>query len=305
MKTMFPWIGGKSYLLPYLNPYPKHNLFVDVFGGSGAVALNYNGTGQVVYNDINSRVVNFYRQLRDNPERLQEMAKVFGILDSRDIFKEYLKPVSNELTDATMFMYVATHCYRGMHDTFHAIDEKYHKAFWNKVQNLMSFWQIVKKWHIECRDYKDAIKRFGVHKNTLLYCDPPYAVGTAYYNRMSGTENLETFQIDDLVQALLKCNAKIILSYDNLEPLQPLLKKGFNYTIINRLNKHGGQAGQIQETKIEYVLRNFKTNRKIDEYFLLSDSENDGICSNCEYSNSDDLEHCYDCSNCSNYKEAQ
>lgn len=267
MRTMFPWIGGKAYLLPFLKPYPKHDLFVDVFGGSGAVSLNYNGGQQVVYNDINSRVVNYYRQLRDNPDALIETARVFGILDSKDLFKEYLKPAPDSLIDAACYMYVALHSYRGIQDTFHALDPKYHRAFFNKTENLLSFWQIVKNWHIENMDYKDAIKRFGKSRNTLLYCDPPYNIGTDYYNRMSGTENLDLFKIEELVDLLLKTDSKVMLSYDNLDPLKPLIEeKGYNVQVIQRLNKAAASNGNKQQCVTEYVLRNFKTTHKIDEY---------------------------------------
>ena len=69
----FGWYGGKyshlDWLLPLL-PESKH--FCDIFGGSAAVLINREPSPVETYNDLDGEVVNFFRVLRNNKDRLIE-----------------------------------------------------------------------------------------------------------------------------------------------------------------------------------------------------------------------------------------
>jgi DNA adenine methylase len=265
--TLFPWIGGKFYLLEHLYPLPTHDVFIDVFGGSGVVSLNYKGSGRVVYNDINSRVVNFYKCLAKDPEFLMKLCYTKGLLDSKELFKEYQATVDNLMEDAARYFYVGQHSYRGLQDTFHEIeiDRKRHEVFLNKVKMLKAFWRTVKTWQIENIDYKDLIKRCQKQPNTLMYLDPPYSIGTEYYDRMPGNPQ-KPFDINEMVEALIDCQCKVMISYDDLEPLEPLVDLGYSVQKIKRVQRANVAKGKGKEEVAEYILRNFKTTRKIDEF---------------------------------------
>jgi DNA adenine methylase len=61
-KAPITWFGGKSRQLHWLLPlFPPHQVFVDVFGGSGAVLLGKPPSPVDVYNDIDGRLVNLFR----------------------------------------------------------------------------------------------------------------------------------------------------------------------------------------------------------------------------------------------------
>ena len=74
----FRYYGGKNSHLGFILPLlPEDAVFVaDVFGGSGAIALNCFKVSdgrphpQVIYNDFDSRLVTFFRVLRKHPEEL-------------------------------------------------------------------------------------------------------------------------------------------------------------------------------------------------------------------------------------------
>lgn len=69
----FGWYGGKfshlSWLLPLL---PKCHHYCEPFAGSGAVLLNRMPSPVETYNDLDGEVVNFFRVLRDEKDRLVE-----------------------------------------------------------------------------------------------------------------------------------------------------------------------------------------------------------------------------------------
>lgn len=66
MKAPFMWVGSKfSYLADIIPLLPRRKAWVDHFGGSGVVSLNYPDTDLMVFNDRHSGVVDFYRCVRD------------------------------------------------------------------------------------------------------------------------------------------------------------------------------------------------------------------------------------------------
>src|SRR5579884_454089 len=69
----FGWYGGKfnhlNWLLPLL---PECHHYCEPFGGSGAVLLNRDPSPVETYNDLDNEVVNFFRVLRQQKEKLLE-----------------------------------------------------------------------------------------------------------------------------------------------------------------------------------------------------------------------------------------
>ena len=70
----FRYFGGKNTHLDFLLPlFPVDACrVIDVFGGSGAVALNL-PQGQhrrITWNDVDSRLYHFFKTLRDRPRGL-------------------------------------------------------------------------------------------------------------------------------------------------------------------------------------------------------------------------------------------
>ena len=72
-KIAFGWYGGKyshlDWLLPLL-PETKH--YCEPFGGSAAVLVNRPPAPVETYNDVDGELVNFFRVLRDDKEKLLE-----------------------------------------------------------------------------------------------------------------------------------------------------------------------------------------------------------------------------------------
>jgi DNA adenine methylase len=69
----FGWYGGKFSHLAWLLPLlPKCHHYSEPFAGSGAVLLNRAPSPIETYNDLDGEVVNFFRVLRDEKEKLVE-----------------------------------------------------------------------------------------------------------------------------------------------------------------------------------------------------------------------------------------
>ena len=70
-KPFIPWVGGKEKLAPYVRQVlpPKPKVYVEPFGGSGAILLGLpaSKTRIDVYNDFNADLVNLFVCVRDSP----------------------------------------------------------------------------------------------------------------------------------------------------------------------------------------------------------------------------------------------
>jgi DNA adenine methylase len=69
----FGWYGGKFSHLDWLLPLlPDCHHYCEPFAGSGAVLLNREPSPVETFNDLDGEVVNFFRVLREQKERLVE-----------------------------------------------------------------------------------------------------------------------------------------------------------------------------------------------------------------------------------------
>src|SRR5579862_9703232 len=73
-RTVFPYYGGKTMMLPaLLQLLPPHQTYVEAFGGSGTLLLNKGRSENEleIYNDFESELVNFFTVLRDRGRELE------------------------------------------------------------------------------------------------------------------------------------------------------------------------------------------------------------------------------------------
>ena len=69
----FGWYGGKYSHLDWLLPlFPVCTHYCEPFAGSGAVLMNREPSPVETYNDLDGEVVNFFRVLREQKEKLVE-----------------------------------------------------------------------------------------------------------------------------------------------------------------------------------------------------------------------------------------
>src|SRR5690606_31014690 len=97
-KIAFGWYGGKyshiDWLLPLL---PETQHYCEPFGGSAAVLVNRKPSPVETYNDIDGELVNFFRVLREDKDKLLE---VIGLTPfSREEFELAIQEPTKGLSD--------------------------------------------------------------------------------------------------------------------------------------------------------------------------------------------------------------
>lgn len=222
MTTALSWYGGKTLILTAILKVIEtinHNLFCDVFGGSGAVVLGKKSQKGDVYNDINSGLYNFMWVLRNQPDALTQVLKL------TPYSKQELQACANWMTE-TDPVEKARQFFVATQQSFSA---KGAQAGWSsgRVSNRgltkqVSGWLTkvddklpamiakVRELQVDQLDFEACIDKYDA-PTTLFYLDPPYLPATraakkVYDHEMSYAEH------ERLVKILSGIKGKAILS---------------------------------------------------------------------------------------------
>lgn len=183
--TALGYLGSKFSYLPWLLPLlKKTKSWVDLFGGSFVVTINKEPSPIETYNDINKDLVNFFIQLRDNPQELVDLLYLTphsrseydnawhseGDTDIERARKFFVRLTQSFLATGTQNerkgWSVATKQSRCR------ISEKTSKYI-NRIDGLQDVIERIRRVQIECRDYKWVLGSYD-SVDTMFYADPPY-----------------------------------------------------------------------------------------------------------------------------------
>jgi DNA adenine methylase len=223
-RIAFGWYGGKFSHLTWLLPLlPACHHYCEPFAGSAAVLLNREPSPVESYNDMDGEVVNFFRVLR---EQKQKLIEAIGLTPfSREEFYRAVTTNGEPLSDlerARRFFVCARQTRTGLAQTASL-------GRWANCKNTSRAGMsgVVSRWlgsiedlpeialrllrvQIENRPALEVIKLYD-DKSTLFYCDPPYVHETrgdrrAYRFEMSGDDHRH------LAKALDRCKGKVAVS---------------------------------------------------------------------------------------------
>jgi len=227
LKAPFIWQGGKTKSLKHLMDHiPYTKVYVEPFGGSGAVLLARRASKLEVFNDRNSGLIDFYLALKGS--RFEELMETIRYtLSSRELFAKYQGSyidTKDPIERAAMWFYLQQTSFAGLGRSWgRATSHKVINA--NKIhKNLPDFPAIhdrLKNVQIENLDFEKCLVDYD-SPETVFYLDPPYL----------NTKNLYTYEWtrDDqlrLLKRIFECEGTVILS-GYTEPLNDLFP--FDYT---------------------------------------------------------------------------
>ena len=207
----FGYYGGKfshlDFILPLLPDTYAH--YCEPFGGSAAVLINRKPAPAETYNDLDSEVVNFFRQLREHGE---ELVRLIGLtpfskeeLDSACVAEEV-----SDMERARRFFILARQTRAGVTNvercnwahcvlTSRAGMAAAVSRWLGSVEGLPEIVQRLQRVQIEHSPAVDVIRRFD-SPQTLFYCDPPYVHETrgdirVYKHEMTDGEHEELAKV--------------------------------------------------------------------------------------------------------------
>jgi len=249
----FGWYGGKFSHLEWLLPLlPTCHHYCEPFAGSGAILLNRPPSPVETYNDLDGEVVNFFRVLRQEKDRLIEAIGLTPFSREEFLLACQLDPDQPSLERARRFYVRARQVRTGLAQTASV-------GRWANCRNTSRSGMsgVVSRWlggiddlpiiaerllrvQIENRPAADVIPLYDT-PDTLFYCDPPYVHLTrsdtsAYGYEMTDDEHRTLAAVLNHVKGMVA-----ISNYqcDLMEELYPAPK----------WNKHVAAAKTIHSTK--------------------------------------------------------
>lgn len=228
------YMGNKYKLLKQMLPlFPKEcETFVDAFGGSGVVSMNYQGMKQTIYNETNDNVVGLIKMIQG--ENLDELNQYY--LDKRNTYNlreksskqpnlnkegylklrdDYNKQENKNYKDLFLLL-----CYSMNHLMRFNSKNEFNASNGNTSYNEKNLQQL--------KDMQKCFKNVIVlNKNVFdlnfdelkesdfIYFDPPYLNTTAVYNEkraFGGWDINDDYKMFDVLEELDKRGVKWGLS---------------------------------------------------------------------------------------------
>ena len=272
-KIAFNYFGGKFSWLKHLYDYFPNDFIhlVDVFGGSFAVTLNYEGKVVKTANEINASITNFFQVLRDHESELLQLLELTPC--SKEEYNRCWETSPNKIEAARRF-------YVRLRQSIFSLGASRKSKGWHmaKTQFNAKGGETVSKWNnalpklhevakdlrkniqitnFDCLECIDCIDFEGA----FFYCDPPYP----YETRASKNDyafEFTTKQHELLAEKLHSIKGLAMVSSYNSELYERLYKDWTKIKLPTK--KNNIRSGEVQEVLwFNYPLE--KTSKYIKE----------------------------------------
>lgn len=240
----FPWYGGKAYYADWLiSRFPRHRVYIEPFGGAANVLLRKSPSPVEVFNDLDARVVGFFRVLRDRASFDEFVRRLQLTPYARAAFEEALAEPQGGAADdpieaARRFFVRCRQSIGGLgmsklYPSHWALSLRTRRAMAEPVSKYLSaiegLEEVATRFRsvaIERMPAIDLIAKYDAKRpddEVFLYCDPPYVPATRHGGNAS-TYGVEMTHEDhaSLLERLRGCVAKVMVSdyphelYDDL-----------------------------------------------------------------------------------------
>lgn len=219
MRAILKYPGAKNRIANWICSYiPKHEVYLEPFAGSLAVLFNKPRCHIETVNDLHGEVVNFFRILRDKPEKLKQLIELTPY--SRDEYDFAYQDAESDIERARRF---CVRCWMGF-----GCANLYHNGFksgqqskspnparaWAELPDIMALAaERLRGVQIENLPALEILKRYNT-SDVFIYADPPYLHGTRknYLYKQEMTD----YEHEELLWALLSHPGPVMISgYDN------------------------------------------------------------------------------------------
>lgn len=257
MNAILKYPGSKWRIADWIiSHFPQHHSYLEPFAGSLAVLFNKPLSNIETINDLNLDVVNFFRCIREEPERLAKIIEATPY--SRNEYDNMFAAdePADDYEKARQFL---TKCWQGhghranqykvgWKNDVQGRERAYAMKHWNELpERILLAAERLKQVQIECMPAVELIKRFRF-PGVLIYADPPYLMETrtAHVKTQYSHEMLDEQSHIELLEILLQHPGPVIISgYESKLYKEMLEGKGWTKATISRndgLNKARTEA---------------------------------------------------------------
>lgn len=195
IKSPLNYVGGKYKLLPQIIPlFPDEiSTFIDLFSGGANVGINVNAD-KIVFNDINTKINEFFRYLQDHEidnvlEQIKYYIDQYQLSKTNEIgfkqFREDYNKNPNPVMLYTLVSYSFNYQFRFNNEMqFNNPFGRNRSHFSKRMENnLIKFMTKLNTINAEFTDdYFTKLDLSKLDSNSFVYADPPYLITTGSYN---------------------------------------------------------------------------------------------------------------------------
>lgn len=233
------WAGGKRHILDdimrRLPPKDRFDKYFEPFFGGGAVFFALEPSNGNI-NDINSRLMNFYEQIRDGPEQIIEANRQLDKEleghsedEQKEIYYKY-RDEFNSLRDgsgtckdkfreAVLMLFLNRTCWNSLYRTNQ--DGEFNVPMgsrWTRISNvedqIRKSYRVLHDTEIHSQDFMYVLDE--ATENDLVFFDPPYPEEskTAQFNQYdpSGFNEAEQVKLRDLALELDRQGTYVLIT---------------------------------------------------------------------------------------------
>jgi len=246
MKPPFAYYGGKTNVADQIVALlPDHEYYVEPFAGSLAVLLAKPAARMEVVNDLDSRLMIFWRVLRERPDELIRACALTPHSRTEHQASRSLDDCGDLETARRVWVWLSQSRTGTLKKTGWRFFVDPHGSSTGMPGYLDGYVErmaaVAERLHavsLECRPAVELIEAYGAHADSLIYADPPY-LAEVRAGRNYGTEMASVEEHRELAEALNACTATVVLSgYDS--PLYTELYPGWERHEIVTGNGQGG-----------------------------------------------------------------
>ena len=214
--------GGKWKMAPWIiEQFPSHRVYVEPFGGAGSVLLRKAPSRVEVLNDLNGRLVNAFRVLRD-PDQAARLQSLLRLTPCSEQEYRLAREVSDDpVEDARRLIVLGHQAFgstgatggkmsgwrRGVRPTGTASSQE-----WASLHSHVLSWaDRLRSVYIENADALSVIARWD-SPDTLFYVDPPYVIGTRTAGRGAYGHEMTDDEHAALADLLRSVEGRVIIS---------------------------------------------------------------------------------------------
>lgn len=218
-RPMLNYYGGKWNAASWITShFPKHEIYVEAFGGAASVLITKVPVALEILNDLDDEIVNLYRVLRDEGAELKRLCELTPF--SRIEYSKAREGTSNPIEQARRTIIKS---YFGIGDSisnktgFRTSRKSNTSASGSWRTYTLAMGALVNRLKyvtIEHSDYKTLLRKYD-SEETLFYLDPPY-VHSMRSSKDSYKHEFSNQDHADLLEYIQGLKGYVILSgYDS------------------------------------------------------------------------------------------
>lgn len=227
------WPGGKRWFVQsYSTLLPsEYNTYIEPFLGAGSVYFHLEPQKALI-GDINTDLINTYRAIKDDWEKLEKSLKYRQRRHHEDADEYYYwlrqRTPSTLVQQASRLIYLNRTCFNGIYRVNRQGQFNVPRGTKDKVviesDDFSAMSKLLAGAELVAGDFEPLVNR--ANKNDFIFCDPPYTVRHNYNGFRKYNEVLFTWADQErLASALLQAarrGAKVLCTNANHQSLREL-----------------------------------------------------------------------------------